>query len=78
MNEKEKSETIGHLSELLRSTTDKRLVFKDTRTTEAIISDFKDGVGFCTQPEIEYFNTVFSPEEVNTLKRKLLKLVEEL
>lgn len=67
MNDKEKSEVIGHLASVLRDSLQKRLVEE--------CDHFGAPTGETT---IEYFNPVFNEDEMETLKRKFLSLIESL
>lgn len=88
MTNAQKSEVIIALCGLLKETTQKRLVVKTgdllkdvppvELTAEEVYDKFIRSSTTFQKSEVEYYNTIFSEEEVNTLKRKLLKLTQEL
>jgi hypothetical protein len=85
MKQQEIHETVASLAGLLKQTTEKRLVWpegakinKPSRdiggdNAEIPLSDYA-----IIEPTVEYHNVLFSPEQVEMIKRKFLKLVDLL
>lgn len=84
MKETELHETVASLAALLKQTTQKRLVWPEGVNKSDHSKYPLDNFGLpvsnyeIIEPAVEYHNVLFSPEQVETIKRKFLKLVEEL
>lgn len=84
MTETEIHETVSSLASLLKHTTEKRLVWPEGVNKSEHSKYPLDNFGMpihdykMIEPTVEYHNVLFSPEQVETIKRKFLKLLDQI